>query len=176
MIRRFWTFLKASPANGTEFVNSQRETLQQLNIIHVTSFHITLRSSKITTLRDCLSKQVQNKTGAWDICLSQTLAAVRFKVSDSTTFSPFYLLYNRDGTLPIDNLLKPRRKYLGDEFHQMVSSLSLCCIGVSRSTNKNKLKVPTRNMKVHQVRWQFVIPYTVNYIKGNTKFKIDRQP
>ena len=31
----------------------------------------------------------------------------------------FFLLYNRDVVLPIDNILKPRRKYLGEDHHQI---------------------------------------------------------
>ena len=35
-------------------------------------------------------------------------------MSESSKFSSFYLLYKRDVVLPIDNLLKPRRKYQAD--------------------------------------------------------------
>ena len=34
-------------------------------------------------------------------------------------FSPFYLLYNHDLLLPIDNILKPRHRYYGQEPHRI---------------------------------------------------------
>ena len=55
----------------------------------------------------------------WDLFLNQTLAAIRFNVSESNKLSPFFLFYNRDVVLPIDNLLKPRRKYTGDDLHKI---------------------------------------------------------
>ena len=42
-----------------------------------------------------------------------------FNINKSTKFSPFYLLYNHDPVLPIDNILKPRRRYLGEEPHKI---------------------------------------------------------
>ncbi|CAC5412796.1 unnamed protein product [Mytilus coruscus] len=47
------------------------------------------------------------------------LAAIRFNVNESTKFSPYFLLYNRDPVLHIDNILKPRRKYYGEEEHKI---------------------------------------------------------
>ena len=47
--------------------------------------------------------------------------AYRVGVSDNTQYAPFFLLYTRDPVLPIDNLLRPRRKYLGDQHHQLWS-------------------------------------------------------
>jgi hypothetical protein len=47
------------------------------------------------------------------------LAAIKFNVSESSKFSPYFLIYNRDPLLPIDNILKPRRKYYGDQEHQL---------------------------------------------------------
>ena len=55
----------------------------------------------------------------WDLFLNQTLAAIRFNVSESNKFSPFFLLYNRDVVLQIDNLLKPSRKYAGGDLHKI---------------------------------------------------------
>ena len=55
----------------------------------------------------------------WDLFLNQALAAIRFNVSESSKFSPFFLLYNRDVVLPEDNILKPRRRYVGAEMHQI---------------------------------------------------------
>ena len=51
--------------------------------------------------------------------LNQTLAAIRFNVSESNISSPFFLLYNKDVVLPIYNLLRPRRKYAGDNLHKI---------------------------------------------------------
>ena len=72
------------------------------------------------TLHDILSKNVADNQQTWDLYLNQALAAIRFNVSESSKFSPFYLLYNRDVVLPIDNILKPRRKYIGEEMHKIV--------------------------------------------------------
>ena len=47
------------------------------------------------------------------------LAAIRFNTNDSTKFSPFYLLYNHDPLLHIDNILKPRHRYYGEDPHRI---------------------------------------------------------
>ena len=51
--------------------------------------------------------------------LNQALAVIRFGVNESTKRSPFYLLYKREVVVPIDNLLKPRPKYQGEETHKI---------------------------------------------------------
>lgn len=58
-----------------------------------------------TVLHDILAKRVQRNTREWDIHLHMSLAGIRHNVSLSSKFSPFCLGYNRDPTLPIDNLL-----------------------------------------------------------------------
>ena len=55
----------------------------------------------------------------WDLHLNQVLAAIRFNVNESTKFSPYYLVYNRDPVLRLDNILKPCRCYLGEEPHKI---------------------------------------------------------
>ena len=62
-----------------------------------------------------MSKKIEDNYETWDLHLNQVLAAIRFNISESTKFSPYYLLYNRDPILPLDNILKPRRRYLGEE-------------------------------------------------------------
>ena len=47
------------------------------------------------------------------------MAVIRFNVSESPQFYPFNLLYNTVVVLPIDNILKPRRKYLVEDYHQI---------------------------------------------------------
>ena len=112
--------------NGTENVNKMvRETLERLKVDHVlTSIYHPQSNAKVErfhrTLHDILAKKVADNQQTWDLHLGQTLAALRFNVNESTQFTPFYLLYNRDVVLPVDNILKPRRKYVGEDYHEIV--------------------------------------------------------
>ena len=111
--------------NGTENVNKAvKETLTKLKIDHIlTSVYHPQSNAEVKrfhrTLHDILAKKVADNPQTWDLNLNQALAAIRFNVSESSKFSPFFLLYNRDVVLPIDNLLKPTRKYLCEDYHQI---------------------------------------------------------
>ena len=69
-------------------------------------------------MNDVLAKKTGNNGQSWDIYINQMLAAVRFHVSE-TSFSPYYLLYNRDVNLLLDNILRPHCIYYGDEHHEI---------------------------------------------------------
>ena len=71
------------------------------------------------TLHNVLAKKLTHGQHTWDLHLNQVLAAIRFNVSEATDYSPYCLLYNRHVLLPIDNLLKPRLKYQGEDLHQI---------------------------------------------------------
>ena len=122
---RFGCPLELVTDNGSENVNQAMKTVcQQLGIRHiVTSFYRPQANSKVErfhrTLHDILSKKVKEDPRTWDFYLNQTLAAVRFNINDSSHQSPFFLLYNRDVILPLDNILKPRRKYHGTDHHEI---------------------------------------------------------
>ena len=125
IIQRYSTPLQIVSDNGSENVNRvMRHTLETLNISHVTtSYYHPQANSKVErfhrTLHDVMSKKVSDNIETWDLHLNQVLAAIGFNTNESTKFSAFYLLYNRDPVLPIDNILKPRRKYLGEEPHKI---------------------------------------------------------
>ena len=91
---------------------------------------------------------MMDKVQTWDLYLNQALAAIKFNVSESSKFSPYFLIYNRDPLLPIDNILKPRRKYYGDQEHQLAleqQHKSLCwSINTLKSLRKNKLNMPIK--------------------------------
>lgn len=122
---RYGSPLEIITDNGTENVNKVRkETLETLNIHHVrTSRYHPQSNSKIekfhATLHDTLSKKLQDDLSTWDLYLNQTLAAIRFNVNESINFSSFFLLFNRDAVLPLDNILKPRSKYTGEDMDQI---------------------------------------------------------
>ena len=111
--------------NGSENVNKVvKETLTALNINHVTtSFYRPQANGLIEryhrTLVDVISKKLSTNEGTWDMFLNQALAAIRFGVNESTKASPFRLLFNREVVFPIDNVLRPRRKYQGEEPHKI---------------------------------------------------------
>ena len=98
--------------------------MQALNIDHVfTSFYTPKGNAKVErfhrTLNDVLAKRLNDKLTTWDLHLNQALAAVRFLIKEGSKHSPFFMVYNRDVILSIDNLLKPRRKYQGVALHQI---------------------------------------------------------
>lgn len=45
---------------------------------------------------------------------------VRFSIHETSMFLPYYVLFGRDVVLPVDNLLKPRTKYMGDHPHKLI--------------------------------------------------------
>ena len=111
--------------NGSENINQiVKETLAELNIHHVTTSFYHPQSNGLIeryhrTLVDIISKKLQTDVGSWDMFLNQALAAIHFGVNESTKCSPFFLLFGNEPVLPIDNLLKRRRKYQGEEPHKM---------------------------------------------------------
>ena len=110
---RFGCPLQIVSDNGTENVNKvMKETLAKFKIGHVlTSVYHPQSNAKVErfhrTLHDVLAEKVADDQQTWDLFLYQALAAIRFSISGSSKFSPFFLLYNRDVVLPIDNILQP---------------------------------------------------------------------
>jgi len=122
---RYGSVLQILTDNGSELVNqSVRQTLEALNIHHVTtSYYSPQGNGKVErlhrTMHDIISKRIKEDVTSWDLYLNQMLAAIRFHVNESTKYSPFFLLYNRDPVLPLDSILKPRRRYQGDQYHKI---------------------------------------------------------
>ena len=112
--------------NGTENVNEiMKETLSSLNIKHVTTspYH-PQNNAKVErfhrSLADILAKLADRENENWDLYLTQALAAVRFSICEITKFSLYYMLFERDVVLSVDNLLRPRRKYVGEDHYRLV--------------------------------------------------------
>lgn len=70
-------------------------------------------------MHDILSKKAVDNPSTWDTYLNSTLATITVNCNEST-FSPFLpCLDTRHPVLPLDNLLKPRRKYTGEHAHEI---------------------------------------------------------
>ena len=111
--------------NGKEFVNKIfAETLENLNIKHVRTSVYSPSSNPMVershaTLNSIIAKRMKENIDLWDLQINSALSAMRTNISRTTKMSPFYILYNREPVLPLDNILKPRRKYEGEEFHKI---------------------------------------------------------
>ena len=94
--------------NGKEFTSSKmKETLAALNIKHITTSFYSPQANGAAekahlTLMNVMSKKIQGNPEIWDLYLGQACAAINFSVHESSKFSPFFLLYNRDPILPVD--------------------------------------------------------------------------
>jgi len=165
--------------NGSEVVNRLvRETLKELNISHVTtSFYSPNANGKVERLHrflhDILAKKIQDDSSTWDVCLNQTLAAIRFSKNKSSGFSPFFLLYNRDPVLPIDNILKPRRKYVGEDPHKiLLEQQHKSFVMVHKNMKKSKKKQKDQADKTRQ-ETDFKVGDAVYYKNHLRKSKLD---
>jgi hypothetical protein len=161
---------------GSEFTSSAfKEVLKELNIDNVscTAYHPESNAKQERmhrVLHDILAKRVQGNTREWDIHLNMSLAGIRHNVSSSSKFSPFYLVYNRDPILPIDNLLRPRAKYHGEEYHKIAlqeqhKSFLLAYKHLKHSKRKHKQQF---DKKAKDIKFQINDPvYYKNFQRKN---------
>ncbi len=93
---RYGSVLEIITDNGSENVNKAvKEMLETLNIHHVTtSFYHPQSNAKVErfhrTLHDVLSKKLKDNLNTRGIYLNQVLATIRFNISDTTKFRPFF--------------------------------------------------------------------------------------
>ena len=165
--------------NGSENIKKViKETLAELNIHHVTTSFYHPQSSGLIeryhrTLVDVLSKKIQIDNAPWDTFFNHALSAIRFGINESTKCSPFYLLFNRESVLAIDTILKPRRKYQGEDAHKIALELqhkAFTLVHQNRKKAKQK-RNEYKNKNTTEIHFQVGDPV---YHKNNTrKNKLD---
>ena len=106
--------------NGTEFKNHlMDQVLQQLGIecIFPASYH-PQTNGKLEVFHKCLKptlkKLCEKDPSNWDKYINQVLASYRVTPNLATAETPFFLVYGRDPTLPLHQLLEPMQQFLGD--------------------------------------------------------------
>ena len=105
--------------NGTELKNHLRDqVLQQLGIELIFSALYHLQSNgklevfhKYLTLT--LKKLCEKDPSNWDKYINQVLATCRVTPNLATAETPFFLVYGRDPSLPLHQLLEPMQWFLG---------------------------------------------------------------
>ena len=100
--------------------------------------HKTLNS----ILAKLLEAQDQRK---WDEFIPAALLAYRVSVSETTRRTPFFLVYGRDPQLPMDTLLGPKLRYMGDEYvPTMLSRLHRAFTAVKDNVREARLTLSLR--------------------------------
>lgn len=178
---RFGAPLQLLTDNGPENINNiMKQTLEDLNVHHVTtSFYHPQSNGKVErlhrTMHDILAKKVGSNEQSWDLYINQMLAAIRFHVSESTNFSPYYLLYNRDVVLPLDNILRPRRLYYGDEHHAIALQEMHRTFTLVRSNLKKARKEAIDRSRCKTKDVEFEVGDLVYYKNHQRKGKLDKR-
>ena len=106
---------------GTEYCNALLDIVnKELNIARIrTSSYHPQSNGKTERFHRCMNemiqKQISENQSRWDQILQPCLGAYRVSKNESTKYSPYFIMYGRDPVLPVDTLLQPRYRYLGDE-------------------------------------------------------------
>lgn len=93
---------------GREFVNQVSKALHEktgtqqkvTSAYHPQANGLVERQNQ--TIKKSIVKVLEDKIDQWPDVLEGVLFALRVKVHESTGFSPFFLLYNREPVLPVD--------------------------------------------------------------------------
>lgn len=136
---RFGAVMQIIHDRGTEYMNDVfQTTLRELNVQSIASSPYHPQSNGLVekfnkTFKSILAKYTRDTPQRWDLYINQALAAVRFSVNVSLGLSPFYAMYLRDPVVPLDNVLKPRARYLGEANHlQALQRMHQCFVAVHR--------------------------------------------
>src|SRR5271154_3308813 len=101
------------------------------------------------TLGECIAKLVQDNQKEWDSLISSVLLAYRTKQHKSTSKTPFYLVYGRQATLPLD--LKIPYEIIQEEENPMMSRLYQLIVELE----DDRIKVQQRIEEQQQKQKQF---------------------
>ena len=165
--------------NGKE--NTDKRVERALNYLNVktirTSFYNPrgncLVESSHKALSNLLSKKLEKNQLHWDLYLNQSVSAINFTVNTATQRSPFFLLYLRHPTYPLDNILQVRNKYLGNDPVEMC--LQEQHVAFTRIYHRMKRLKRERNQKINKDRkdTDYTVGQTVYLRNHQKKNKLD---
>ena len=140
---KFGGSMKILSDNGTEFKNKIFEQVaKELGVVYklytppynpasngrIEGFHAFLKA--------CISKHIAPQL-EWDDLVPLSCAAYNFILNELSKESPFFLMFRRDPVLPLNILLEPKVRYLGND----INILSL-------EVMKNMFEIATTNLKL----------------------------
>ena len=140
---KFGGSMKILSDNGTKFKNKIFEQVaKELGIVHklytppyhpasngrIEGFHAFLKA--------CIAKHIAPQL-EWDVLVPLACAAYNFIPNEHSKESPFFLMFGRDPVLPLNTLLEPKIRYMGND----VNVLSL-------EAMKNMFEIAATNLKL----------------------------
>ena len=142
---KFGGSLKMLSDNGTEFKNKIFEQVaKELGVeykLYTPPYH-PASNGRIegfhAFLKACIAKHVVPQL-EWDVLVPLACAAYNFIPNEHSKESPFFLMFGRDPVLPLNMLLGPKMKYLGND----INVLSL-------EAMKNMFEIAATNLKMAQ--------------------------
>ena len=175
--------------NGKEFKNALlNKVAEEIGVEHkiysppyhpqsngkIESFHYFLKA--------CMGKHMK-AVGEWDDVIPLACAAYNFLPNEYSRESPFFLMFGRDPILPINKLLQPKVRYLGNDenilsLEALKNIYELAATNLRNARQRYGMKTPVEKkikdgdlvMIKNNVRKAFEPRYTGNYrvvqIKG----------
>ena len=143
MYSKFGGSLKILSDNGTEFKNKIFEQIaKELGVVYklytppyhpasngrIEGFHAFLKA--------CISKHISPQL-EWDDLVPLACAAYNFIPNEHSKESPFFLMFGRDPVLPLNTLLEPKIRYMGNDINI-----------ISLETMKNLYEIAATNLKL----------------------------
>ena len=142
---KFGGSMKILSDNGTEFKNKIFEQVaKELGVVHklYTPHYHPASNGRIegfhAFLKHCIAKHIAPQL-EWDVLVPLACAAYNFIPNEHSKKSPFFLMFGRDPVLPLNTLLEPKIRYLGN----YVNVLSL-------EAMKNMFEIAATNLKLAQ--------------------------
>ena len=142
---RFGGSLKILSDNGTEFKKKLFEQVaKELGVEHklfippyhpasngqIEGFHASLKA--------CIAKHIAPQL-EWDVLVPLACAAYNFIPNEHSKESSFFLMFGRDPVLPLNTLLGPKMRYLGNDINILLLEAM-----------KNMFEIATTNLKMAQ--------------------------
>ena len=120
---KFGGSIKILSDNGTEFKNKIfKQVAKELGVVYklymppyhpasngrIEGFHAFLKA--------CISKHISPQL-EWDDLVPLACAAYNFICNEHSKESPFFLMFGRDPVLPLNTLLEPKVRYMGNDIN-----------------------------------------------------------
>ena len=144
---------------GKEFVSEVSDALLELTGTDQRVTSACERQNR--TIKDSLARVLEENPKKWPNVIEGVLFAHRVSVHYSTKFSPFFLLYNRHPTLPIDikyNLVKGSNDTANDDpydfetFRAVLNSSSKMRVAAHNKASQNIKKAQEKQQKDYNKR------------------------